>query len=278
VNQAMNGPGDTDAGRGVREGELPLRDPKVPMHQWEPLSRFSRRADDYAKYRPRYPAAALTVVLEGLGDPTGLVAADVGAGTGISSRWLAYAGLKVYAIEPNAPMREAARPHEKVEWRDGTGEKTGLPDRSVNLVLCAQAFHWFKVEAALAEFARVLKPGGRVALVWNDRVDRDPVTVEYNAILGSFGADVRYQQSKKSSDALAENALFTDYRETIVPNHQDMDLETTIGRTRSISTCPSEGPVWDRIRAELEAWFNRRQKGGKVRLMYDCQVYTATVA
>lgn len=266
--------------------EGPLKDLTRPMHQWKPLARFTSRAEDYARYRPDYPAAALAAMLEGLGDPhgpAGLVAADVGAGTGISSRWLADAGLKVHAIEPNAAMREAARAHERVEWREGTGEATGLADGSVDLVLCAQAFHWFKPEAALGEFARILRPGvgggagGRLALVWNDRVDTDEVTGEYNAILSGFGADVRYEQSKRASDELIECPLFVDYRAQIFAHHQDMDLATTLGRTRSISTCPPEGPVWEAIRADLDAWFERRQRDGRVRLMYDCQVYTARV-
>ncbi len=265
-----------------KSDDLPVRDPRLPMHQWEPLSRFSRRAEDYAKYRPRYPAEALGVVLEGLGAAGNVVAADVGAGTGISSRWLAEAGARVIALEPNEAMREvgAADGNPRIEWRDGTGEKTGLGDTSVDLVLCAQAFHWFKADEALAEFSRVLKrppQSGKLVLMWNDRVDRDPVTIEYNAILSSFGADVRYAQSQKASDALAASPLFTGYRERILRNHQDMDLETTIGRTRSISTCPSEGPVWEAIRRRLNEWFTKRQVGGVVRLVYDLQVYEAWV-
>lgn len=256
---------------------MPLSDPKQPMHTWEPLSRFSSRADDYAKYRPRYPAEALAAVLEWLGDPSKLVAADVGAGTGISSRWLADAGVNVIAIEPNEAMRAAAEPHPRIKWWAGTGETTGLALRSVDLILCAQAFHWFKAEAALAHFAQVLKPRGRLALMWNDRVDRDEETRGYNSILSSFGADVRYEQSKKAGEELRESDLFTGFREQIFTNHQEMDLEATIGRTRSISTCPPEGPVWDAIRARLEAWFNQHQRSGKTRLVYDCMVYTATV-
>jgi ubiquinone/menaquinone biosynthesis C-methylase UbiE len=267
------GPGP-DHGRGE-----PLKDESRPMHEWRPLERFSSRAADYAKFRPGYPAEALAAVLDGLGDPSGLVAADVGAGTGISSRWLANAGLLVYAVEPNASMREAgaSMPHERIEWVSGTGEATGLREACVDLVVCAQAFHWFKPDRALVEFVRILKPGGRLALVWNDRVDRDETTREYNAILSSFGADVRYEQSKKASEELRDSSLFEGYRERIVSNHQDMDLETAIGRTRSISTCPNEGPVWETIRGRLEQWFACRQRDGKVRLEYDCQVYTGRV-
>lgn len=84
-----------------------------------PLSRFSDRAADYAKHRPSYPTPAIDAILEGFGEPPQLVAADIGAGTGISSRLLAERGVRVIAIEPNAAMREAASPHPLVEFREG---------------------------------------------------------------------------------------------------------------------------------------------------------------
>src|SRR5262245_13861892 len=130
------------------------------LHTMNPTGRFSDRASDYVKYRPTYPAAAIDAVLEGLGPAGTLVAADVGAGTGISSRLLAERGVRVIAVEPNRVMRDAAEPHELVEWRDGRAEGTGLESSSLDLVLCAQSFHWFEPAAALGELARVLRPGG----------------------------------------------------------------------------------------------------------------------
>jgi SAM-dependent methyltransferase len=120
--------------------------PDAALDRLDPTGRFTNRAEDYAKHRPSYPDAAIDAVLMGLGAPPDLVAADVGAGTGISSRALAARGLRVVAIEPNAAMRAKAEPHPRVEWRDGTGERTGLPPASVDLVLCAQAFHWLDPE------------------------------------------------------------------------------------------------------------------------------------
>src|SRR5262245_7940094 len=90
----------------------------------DPIGRFTDRVADYVKHRPSYPAAAIDAMLRGLGDPTRLTAADLGAGTGIASRLLANRGLRVIAIEPNPAMRAAASPHPRVEWREGTGEST----------------------------------------------------------------------------------------------------------------------------------------------------------
>src|SRR2546422_6524846 len=103
------------------------------LHEMNPTGRFTDRAEDYARCRPTYPPAAIDCVLRGLGDPAGIVAADVGAGTGISARLLADRGIRVFAVEPNAAMREAAVPHQSVAWREGTAESTGLAPESVDL-------------------------------------------------------------------------------------------------------------------------------------------------
>ena len=153
--------------------------PQTGFGDLNPTGRFSDHAEDYRRYRPDYPAAALNAILEGLGDPAELEAADVGAGTGIASRQLAAHGVRVLAVEPNAEMRAAAIPHPGIEWRAGTAEATGLDSGIVGLVLCAQAFHWFRAQQALAEFSRILRPGGRLALMWNSRDRADPLTRAY---------------------------------------------------------------------------------------------------
>lgn len=148
-----------------------------------PLTYFSDAAADYAKYRPRYPDAAIDAILEGLGLPSQIVVAEIGAGTGIASRQLAECGVRVIAIEPNQEMRQAAQSHPLVEFCEGTAEATNLPDASVDLVVCFQAFHWFNREESLAEFRRILKPSGRLALVWNYWESEDRFTSDYYGLL-----------------------------------------------------------------------------------------------
>ncbi len=128
-------------------------------------TRFNDRAVDYVKYRPTYPAGAIDAILDGLGPPLSLVAADLGAGTGISSRLLGDRGVRVIAIEPSPGMQEAATPHPKVRFVAGRAEATGLKSHSVDLVLSAQSFHWFHAADTLVECARILKPGGRLAII-----------------------------------------------------------------------------------------------------------------
>src|SRR5690606_24337296 len=110
-------------------------------------TRFGERASAYAAARPSYPAKVIDAVLDGLGDPRGLVGADVGAGTGVFSRLLARRGVRVIAVAPSAPMRDGGRRARdnaglRIEWREGAGEATGLDARSMDLVTVAQAFHW----------------------------------------------------------------------------------------------------------------------------------------
>ena len=126
------------------------------LHEMNPQGRFSNRAENYAKYRPSYSSEVVDRIINNFN--LNIVAVDIGAGTGISSRLLADREIKVMAIEPNEAMRGAAEIHPLVEFRDTSAENTGLGDNSVDLVTCFQAFHWFKPELTLKEWARILKP------------------------------------------------------------------------------------------------------------------------
>ncbi len=148
-----------------------------------PLSFFSGRAEDYEKYRPRHPNLAIDPILIGLEPPTELVAADIGAGTGIGSRLLAERGIRVLAVEPNADMRAAATPHELVEFLVGTAEQIPLQSASVDLVTSFQAFHWFDFVGSLKEFRRILKPDGRLALIWTFWNQRNVISRHYSGLI-----------------------------------------------------------------------------------------------
>ena len=149
--------------------------------------RFGDRAIDYASFRPGYPDRAIDELLAGLGSPAALAVADVGAGTGISARAIAERGARVIAIEPNAAMREAAHPHARVSWQDGTGEVTHLEDASVDVVCACQAFHWFATAKAIEEFRRISRR--RAALLQNERDERDPFTRAFGDVVRAYATD-----------------------------------------------------------------------------------------
>lgn len=134
---------------------------------------FSAAADDYARGRPDYPPEILAWLRDDLGVGPGATVVDLAAGTGKFTAKLVEAGARVIAVEPVDAMRDrlaVALPD--VPALAGTATSIPLDDGSADVVACAQAFHWFATPEALAEIRRVLRPGGRLGLIWNARDDR----------------------------------------------------------------------------------------------------------
>lgn len=237
----------------------------------DPLMRFSNRADDYARARPSYPPETIDAVLHGLGEPNHLLAADVGAGTGISSRLLAERGVRVTAIEPNEPMRErgALAAHPLIEWRDATGEATGLPDHSMDLVLCAQAFHWLDPAGALREFRRILKPGGRAAVVWNVLDRRDAASLDYADIVARYATDPPQSPWFTGVDSpFRDQAGWRNARTLRFGNGQSLDEEGLLRRALSASYSPTSGPDHIGLIQDLSMLFDARSASGIITLRY----------
>ncbi len=214
-----------------------------PLHQMNPRDRFSDRAESYAEYRPDYPEEAIASIISTTKNPTEIVAADIGAGTGISSRQLAEKGVKVIAIEPNLQMINAAKTHPLIDFKTATAEATNLPTSSVDLVTCFQAFHWFNPEPTLAEFYRILKPSGRLAVVWNNRNKNDDFTKEYSQILkqASKSHPAENEKRSRSISTVEKSKLFINVNYYNFAHQQNLDLSGLIGRTLSASYIPNEG-------------------------------------
>jgi SAM-dependent methyltransferase len=247
------------------------------LHTLNPLNRFSDRAADYVKYRPSYPAAAIDRILAGLGKES--LVADVGAGTGISSRLIGDRGVQVLAIDPNTAMRTAATIHPLVDFREGRAEATGLESSTVDLVTCFQAFHWFDPEPTLQEFRRILRPTGRLALVWNNRDRADAFTNEYSELTVAASTDRAIHERSDSAQPLLISPHFTHIREYDFANHQELDLAGLIGRVRSNSYTPKEGVALDRLMLDLERLFDRFQDDrGLVSLQYATSVHLAEIS
>lgn len=234
--------------------------------------KFSGKATDYAKYRPSYSDEVIDGILQGLGDPNRLVAVDIGAGTGIASRQLADRGVKVIAVEPDLGMIQAAILHPRVEFRASPAEAVLLPDSVADLVTTFQAFHWFKFGASLREFQRILKPSGRLALIWYAWDAADPFTHRYMDLMSQ--ASVQHSHKRKSSQSLIKQ-LRTQLRNLLpsrlqllrtfcwIPGfkkvrrydfryEQSVDLSALIGWARSQSSIPMDGPVWQKFVNDLK--------------------------
>lgn len=254
----------------------------APLHQQQPTTRFSDRAGDYVRFRPTYPPDAVDAILAGLAAPAGrtLAAADIGAGTGISTRLLAERGVRVHAIEPNDAMRSAAEPHDLIEWRRGTAEATGLPDASVELVLCAQSYHWFEPASACREFARILKPGGRLALMWNDGDESDPVSGGYYELVraASTGAGPSMHQDVAKDPPFAPPFDPARVQRLRFHHEQRLDEAGLIGRAMSASYVPKTGEKAERLVEGLRDLHTRHAgRDGRVGLRYNVWLFLAVL-
>jgi SAM-dependent methyltransferase len=190
---------------------------------------FARSVEAYERGRPEYPPAAIAA----LGLRPGTVVLDLAAGSGKLTRRLLDARAEVIAVEPVAEMR-AALP-DAVRAVDGTAEAVPLEDASVELVTVGQAFHWFDGDAALAEIHRVLRPGGRLALLWNRRLDDDDANRAIDALLAPHRADTPNFRHDEWRAAFARTDLFGPLEEHSFDNEQILDADGLAARVGSIS-------------------------------------------
>jgi SAM-dependent methyltransferase len=249
----------------------------------DPRERFTDRVEAYARHRPGYPRTVVEHIREATGLEPSWVVADVGSGTGLSSLPFLNQGNRVLAIEPNDAMRAAAEHFlaSRPNFRSvaGSAEATGLESGSVDLVVVGQAFHWFERAAAKAEFRRILKVPGWVAIVWNRRrTTGDAFSERYEALLQSFGTD--YDEVRH--DRLAEEDIrgFLEHRvrSFSVPNEQSLDLEGLRGRLLSSSYTPAaEDPAREAMLHALDGVFSATHEGGYVRMLYDTEIWVGTL-
>ena len=216
----------------------PAGDPRL----MGPANAFGPAAGDYEAARPSYPAEAVDLLRRELGVGPGARVCDLAAGTGKLTRLLAGTGAEVVAVEPVPGMREqlvATSP--EVEALDGTAEAIPLPDASVDVVTVAQAFHWFRFEEALAEIGRVLRPGGALAILFNQRDERHEWVQAWNDAIEWHTRRISYYQRTDWREVL-EAGGFVQIDKAQVEWDQPMTRELVAARIRSVSYIAEEPP------------------------------------
>jgi ubiquinone/menaquinone biosynthesis C-methylase UbiE len=242
--------------------------------------RFSSRVENYIKYRPGYPNEVIETLRSECGLTSGSIIADVGSGTGILTEMFLRNGNPVYGVEPNREMREAAerllKDYPRFRSVAARAEETALGDASVDFVTAGQAFHWFDREKTREEFARILRPRGWVALIWNERVTTTtPVLVAYEQLLKDYSTDYEQVDHRRIDDDVIREFFGSDkFILKQLKNIQVFDYEGVKGRLLSSSYAPEEGhPNYEPMLAELERIYQTYQDEGKVVFEYVTQMY-----
>jgi SAM-dependent methyltransferase len=247
--------------------------------------RFSERVEAYLTGRPRYPSAIVDHLVQRGALPAGGIVADIGVGTGLSADPFLAAGHRVIGVEPNGPMRTAGAEYlaryPAYIGRDGTADATGLPDASVDLVIAAQAFHWFDAARFRAESLRILKPGGWAALIWNDRdVTGSRFLAGYEALLVEYGNDyrtIRYRHQGTESIPVYFGGRAPAIAE--FPHQRCMDWATLASLASSASYLPATGqPRHVELMAALKALFDAYAVNGAIDMRYTCRVHATPLA
>jgi SAM-dependent methyltransferase len=197
---------------------------------------FSKVSDQYERARPGYPPAVVEWIGQHAGLGPGSVVVDLAAGTGKLTRVLTGTGARVIAVEPIDEMRaQLTAMLPEVEALAGTAEEMGLPDGSADAVTVGQAFHWFATDEALAEIARVLRPGGLLALVWNERDLGQPLQADIRRIQSPYEGDTPAHLSGAWRQVMSATPLFEPAGELHMKTEQQLDEDGLVERVASTS-------------------------------------------
>jgi SAM-dependent methyltransferase len=226
---------------------------------------FARSVEAYERGRPEYPPEAIAYLQRALDLRPQRTVVDLAAGSGKLTRQLATLGCEVIAVEPVDEMRAAIG--EGIRALDGTAEAIPLPDASADAVTVAQAFHWFDGPKALAEIARVLRPGGALALVWNRRpVESSPLHAAISDIIAPYRGDAPAHASGEWREAFADSEL-SEWRHEFAQRLDADGLADRVGSTSFVAAL--EDGERERVLARVRALASE----GPVDVPYVCEVY-----
>jgi len=243
------------------------------------VTRFSNRVANYVKYRPGYPPEMLDLFRREMGLTKDSVLADIGSGTGLSTKPFLENGNTVYGVEPNEAMREAAEEFLKATpnfvSHNGTAENTNLDAASMDFVIAAQAFHWFDADKTRNEFKRILKPGGWLVLIWNERqLDTTVFLREYERLLLKYATDYEKVRHENIDNEKLGAFFKAEYRRATFQNEQVFDYDGLRGRLLSSSYMPAEDhPTFPALEKELTGLFAKHSENDRIKVFYDTNIY-----
>ena len=247
-------------------------------------SPFDVCAQEYDQYRPDYPDALFADLIAAFGLTPASLVVDVGTGTGRVALALAARGLRVIGIDPSSTMLDQARrtaaahPLSTVEFRLGAAEDTGLPDGGADAVMMAQAFHWVHPPTALAELHRILKPGGGLALFWNQRDLTEPYLITMEKLIARYNPQYHsHYRQKPWGEVLAGSGRFHNVHYKQYRHASQVPTEAVIGLTRSFSYVRNvlDAEATAAFERDLRALLAEHARAGQVHLPYVTDLWYA---
>ena len=245
--------------------------------------RFSDRVENYIKYRPGYPDEIIPTLQLEIGLTSDDIVADIGSGTGLSAKLLLEHGNTVYGVEPNEPMRNAAEgllsEFDTFISIHGSSETTNLKDNSIDLIVCAQAFHWFDRQKTKQEFQRISNSDAHLCLIWNDRKETEPFQQDYEKLIQEFATDYNEISHRNiTANIIGEFYAPNKFSKFVLNYEQHFDLEGLIGRIISSSYMPNlDHPNFPQLKNAIVSLFNKYEQNGIVTFAYDTNLYIGRI-
>ena len=245
------------------------------------INRFDGKSEIYAKARPKYANDFFEYLTQTLHIPVGSVFADIGSGTGIFTEQLLHCGYRVYAVEPNSDMRKKAEEtlsqNKNFISVNGNDHNMNLPDQSIDFLTAAQAFHWFDPEPFRKKCKRVLKPGGKIFILYNSRDEAADSVKALSQLRYRYSPDFHGFSNGISDEACI--AFFGGKCERYqAKNDQTYDRQTYLNRVLSSSYSLTEDDKrYPEYRKEIHNIFDTFSVGGLITEPVNTVAYIGTI-